>query len=141
MFSNGLTWWGIISLPYRRNRKRDYIVERIRPQPRVLQVLRDLPVCTGVEVRRDVVGTKDFFPTISEETVELNGFLDLSGMAATAGFKLRAINMTALGVQVVGTVLNKIVFTEDDLWGLPWAELPPSLQVYGIGHICFGYIC
>ena len=25
--------------------------------------------------------------------------------------------------------------------GLPWAELPPSLQVYGIGDIRFGYIC
>ena len=25
--------------------------------------------------------------------------------------------------------------------GLPWSELPPSFQVYGIGDICFGYIC
>ena len=44
-------------------------------------------------------------------------------MAAAAGFKLRARNMTALGEQVVGTVLNKSVSTGDDLWGLPWAEL------------------
>ena len=49
--------------------------------------------------------------------------------------------MTALGVQVVGTVLNKTVLTGDDLWGLPWADLPPSLLVYGIGDIRFGYIC
>ena len=40
--------------------------------------------------------------------------------------------MTALGVKVVGTVLNKNISMGDDLWGLPWAELPPSLQVYGI---------
>ena len=60
MFGNGLTWLVIISLPYQRNRNRDYIVERIRPQPRFLQVLRDLPVCAGVGVRRDVVGIKDF---------------------------------------------------------------------------------
>ena len=58
----------------------------------------------------------------------------------SAGFKLRARNMTALGVQVVGTVLNKNFSTGDDLWGLPWAELPLSLQVYGIGDIRFGYI-
>ena len=38
-------------------------------------------------------------------------------------------------------VLNKNVSTGDDLWGSPWAELPPGLQVYGIGDICFGYIC
>ena len=48
-------------------------------------------------------------------------------MAAAAGFKFRARNMTALGVQVVGTVLNKNVSTGDDLWGLPWADLPASL--------------
>ena len=56
-------------------------------------------------------------------------------MAAAAGFKLRARNMTALGVQVLGTVFNKNVSTGDDLWGIPWAELPPSLQVYRIGDI------
>ena len=77
---------------------------------------------------RDVLGIEQFYSTISGETVELNGFLDLSGMAAAAGFKLRARNMTALGVQVVGTVLMIS-------GGLPWDELPPSLQVYGIGDI------
>ena len=141
MFGDGLTWCGIISLPYRRNRNGDYIVERIIPQPRLLKVLRDLPVRTGVGVRRDEVGIEEFYSTISGETVELNGFLDLSGMAAAAGFKLRARNTTALGVQVVGTVLNKNVSTGDDLWGFPWDELPPSLQVYRIGDIQFGYIC
>ena len=49
--------------------------------------------------------------------------------------------MTALEVQVVRTVLNKTVSTGDDLWGLLWADLPLSLQVYGIGDILFGYIC
>ena len=48
---------------------------------------------------------------------------------------------TALGVQVLGTVLNKTVSTGDGLWGLQWAELPPSLQVYEIGDIRLGYIC
>ena len=85
---------------------RNYIVERIIPQPRLLEVLRDLLVCTGVGVRRDVVGIEDFYSTISGETVELNRFLDLSGMVAAAGFKLRARNMIALGVQVVGTILK-----------------------------------
>ena len=103
--------------------------------------MRDLLVFTGVGVRRDVVGIEDFYTLVSRETIELNGFLDSSGMAAAAGFKLQARNMTALGVQVEGTVLKKNVSTGDDLWGLPWAELPPSLQVYGISDIRFGYIC
>ena len=49
--------------------------------------------------------------------------------------------MTALGVQVLRTLLNKTVSTGDDLWGLPRKELPPRLQVYGIGDIRFGFIC
>ena len=49
--------------------------------------------------------------------------------------------MTALGVQVLGTVLNKTVSTGDDLWGVLWKELPCSVQVYRIGDIRFGFIC
>ena len=65
--------------------------------------MRDLPVCTGVEVRRDMVGIKDFYTILSGETIELNGFLDLSAMAAAAGYRFRARNMTALGVQILET--------------------------------------
>ena len=116
------------------------MVERIKVQPRLLEVLRDLPPGTGEGVRRDVVGIEDY-ASISGEEVDFNRFVDLSAIAADAGFQLRARNMTALGVQVLGMVLNKNVSTGDDLWGLPWLELPPSLQVYGIGDIQFGYIC
>ena len=116
-------------------------MERIPVQPRLLEVLRDLPTCTGVGVRKYVVGIEDFYTMISGENVALNRFVDLSAMSAATGFKLKARNMTSLGVQVTETVLNKTVSTGDDLWGLPWAELPPSHQVYGIGDIWFGYIC
>ena len=77
---------------------------------------------------------------LSGEFVELNGFVNLALMSAAAGYKLLARNMTALGVPVIRTVFNKTVSTGDDLWGLLWAELPPSLQVYGIGDIRFVYI-
>ena len=42
-------------------------------------------MCTGVGVRRDVVGIEDFYTILSGETIELNGFLDISAMAAAAG--------------------------------------------------------
>ena len=127
MFGDCLTWTGIISLPYKRDKNGDYLISRIVVQPRLLEVLKDLPVCTGVGVRRDVVGIEEFYSLLSGETVELNGFVDLSAMAAAAGYKLRARNMTAMGVQILGIVLNKTVFTGDDSWGVPWNELPPSL--------------
>ena len=55
------------------------------------------------------MGVEEFHTWLSGENVELNEFVDLSVMSATAGF------MTALGVQVLGTVLNKTVLTGDDL--------------------------
>ena len=141
MFGDSLTWTGIISLPYKRSRTGEYLISRIEVQPGLLEVLRDLPVCSGVGVRRDVVGIEEFYSILSGKDVELNGFIDLSAMAAAAGYRFRARNMTALQVQVLGTVLNKTVSTGDDLWGVPWKDLPPSLQVYGIEDIRFGFIC
>ena len=88
-----------------------------------------------------MVGIEEFYTILSGKTLELNGFIDLSAMAAAAGYRFLARNMTALGVQVLGTVLNKMVSTGDDLWGVPWHDLPPSLQVYRISHIRFGFIC
>ena len=70
-------------------------MERIPVQPRLLEVLRDLPTCTGVGVRRDVVGIEEFYTMISGENAELNGFIDLSDMSVAPGIKLRARNMTA----------------------------------------------
>ena len=95
------------------------MISRIVVQPRLLEVLKDLPVCTGVGVRRDVVGIEEFYSILSGEAVELNGFVDLSAMAAAAGYKFRARNMTAMGVQILGTILNKTVSTGDDSWGVP----------------------
>jgi len=70
----------------------------------------------------------------------MNGFVDLAAMSIAAGFKFHARNMTALGVQVLGTILNKTVSTGDDMWGLRWDEIPDALQIYGIGDIKFGFM-
>ena len=80
-----------------------------------MEVLKDLPVCTEVGVRRDVVGIEEFYSILSGKNVELNGFVDLSTMAAAAGYKFKARNMTEMGVQILVTVLNKTVSTGDDL--------------------------
>ena len=42
------------------------------------------------------MGIEDFFTKISGESVELNGFLDLSGMAAATGHKLTSQKFDSL---------------------------------------------
>lgn len=58
-----------------------------------------------------------------------NGFVDLTTLAILAGYKFQSKNMTAKGVQVQGTLLNKCVYTGDDCWGMRWKEIPENLQV------------
>jgi len=49
--------------------------------------------------------------------------------------------MTAMGVQVIGTLLNKNVSTGDDWWGERWQLIPESLRCYALGDIQFGFMC
>ena len=141
MFGNGITWMAVISLDMRRNAREEYILETMSVQQGILDLLRDLPVSAGLGVRRDVRGIEEFYSLIADKPVQMmNGFVDLAAMSIAAGFKFHARNMTALGVQVLGTILNKTVSTGDDMWGLRWDDIPDALQIYGIGDIKFGYM-
>jgi hypothetical protein len=42
MFGNGVSWTCLISLDLRRNKKKEYILERMSVQPELIEFLRDL---------------------------------------------------------------------------------------------------
>ena len=44
------------------------------------------------------------------------------------------------GVQVLGSLLNKMISTGDDLWGLRLFKIPDLLKCYALGDIKFGFI-
>ena len=54
MIGHGISWTLIISINYVRNEWRQYYVRRMEVQPEILELLRDIPICTGLGVRRDV---------------------------------------------------------------------------------------
>jgi len=141
MFGNGVSWTCLISLDLKRNKRKEYVLERMTVQPELLEFLRDLPVAAGLAVRRDVRGVEEFYSLISGEDVRLErGFLDLTSLAVLAGYKFQSRNMTAMGVQVIGTLLNKNVSTGDDWWGERWQLIPESLKCYALGDIQFGFM-
>ena len=141
MFGNGITWTCLISLDFEVDEEYQYIVKRMEIQPEILDLIRDLPVSAGLAIRRDLQGVEDFYSLISgEELIMERGFIDLTSLAILAGYKLQARNMTAMGVQVMGTLLNKMVSTADDCWGFRWADIPKCLQCYALGDIKFGFI-
>ncbi len=118
-----------------------YIVRRMEIQPEILDLLRDLPVAAGLAVRRDSQGIEEFYSLVSGEDVSLErGFLDLTTLATLAGYKFHSKNMTAMGVQVMGTLSNKTVSMGDNLWRLGWSRIPEALQCYALGDIKFGFV-
>ena len=89
----------------------------------------------------DVWGVKEFFSLVSGMDVILeSGFVDLTFLAVLTRYKFHSKNMTALGVQVMGTLLNKMVSKGDELWGLKWSMIPDALKSYALGDIKFGFI-
>ena len=73
MVGNGISWTLIIFINYVRNELRQYYVRRMEVQPEILELLRDIPVCTGLGVRRDIKDIEDFYSTISGKDIEMLG--------------------------------------------------------------------
>ena len=137
MFGNGVSWTCLISLDLKRNKRKEYVLERMTVQLEMLGLLRDLPVSAGLAIR----GVEEFYSLISGEEVRIErGFIDLTSLAILAGYKFQSRNMTAMGVQVIGTLLNKNVSTGDDWWGERWQLIPESLKCYALGDIQFGFM-
>jgi hypothetical protein len=118
-----------------------YLVKKMEIQPEILDLLRDLPVSAGLAIRRDLQGVEEFYSLISGKDVVLErDFVDLTSLVALAGYKLQARNMTAMGAQVMGSLLNKTESTDDNCWGLRGKKIPKCLQCYALRNIKFGFI-
>ena len=110
---NGISWVCIISLDLHKNAKDEYILEKMKIQPEIMDLLRCLPMSAGLGVWRDVRGVQEFLLISGTEVILENGCIDLTSLAVLSGYKFHLKNMTAMGVQVVGTLLNKMVSTGD----------------------------
>lgn len=139
MLGNGITWSVQILLNLGRD-GHDYILKSNVPQPALIKLLRDLPVCVGLGVKSDVDEIELFYSMLTGCDVLLNGFIDLAVLATLSGWEFQSRGMTAMGVQVYGTVLNKCVSTADYSWAVPWPCIQRSLKVYALGDLKFGYL-
>ena len=141
MLGDGVRFCLIISVNLEMDNDGVYLIKRLEIQDELLDFLEEIPVATGVGVARDIVDIEFFYSLISGRNIEMKGSIELGSLAVLAGYEFQATNMTALGVQVCGTILNKTCSTGDDKWGWSWREIPEALRVYGLGDIRFGYMC
>ena len=107
-------------------------------------VLKADSTCTSPLMRSPVLSSP--VPRSPVLYLYLEKFSDLSGVKELVsrpmiGMKFsRLRNMTAMGVQVVGTLLNKTISTGDDWWGERWNLIQESLRCYALGDIQFGFM-
>ena len=141
MFGTGITWTCLISLDLKRDKGKNYILEKMLVQPGIIEILRDLLVSAGLAICRDIWGVEEFYSLFSgvEDRLE-RGFIDLTTLAVLSGYKFQFRNMTTMSVQIQGTLLNKNVSTGDECWGVRWQQVPDSLKCYALGDIQFGLV-
>ena len=77
MLGNGLSWALMITINIELKSRGRYILEeKIKVQEKLLDFLEDIPICTGLGVRRDVTNVEFFYTLFSGHKIKLNGFVD-----------------------------------------------------------------
>ena len=142
MLGNGYSWALMISIlvePSLSTPRTHFEVSPISFQPRLLKLMKGLPMFVGVGIRSDVEEMEQIIRYTSDPDFKFAGCVDLSALAALCGFNFRYFNMQALAVQLLGAAMNKSVSVGDHKWGYMWEAIPDSLKVYCLGDIKFGH--
>ena len=95
-----------------------YRFKKMRIQTKLLDLLRDLPVCVELGVKGDMHKIEQFYTEVLGINLEMSGFIDLTALALIAGYQMNARGMTPMRVQVLGAILNKCVSTADNKSGV-----------------------
>ena len=137
MFCDRRTWMVVISLDLGWSNKP--WLSRQSVQEELIDLIEGLPLCVGLGIKADLIKIEEFYSLLADRPVKMRGFVDLAVLAAMAGWRMNVQGITCIGVQVIGTVLNKCVSSGDFRWGQKWQYLTDALQVYRIGDIKFGF--
>ena len=114
MIGNRTSWVLMISLDLEVVCEYKYRFKKMIIQTELLGLLQSLPVCVGLGVKGEVHEIEQFYSKLSWINLEMVGFIDLSALAIIAGYQMNARGMTPMGVEVLGTILNKCVSTADN---------------------------
>ena len=140
MIGNGFRQALMISINLDRDCKDRYLVKKLTVQAELVDFLETIPVCVGLGVQGDVDDINHFYSLFSGRRVQMKGYIDLGVLATLAGWELYSKDMTTMGVQVCGTILNKCCSTGDGKWAWQWAKIPAALRVYALGDLRFGHM-
>ena len=140
LLGDGLRYMLVITWPADDNQDH-YLIPVPVPQKGIVKLLRSLPTTIGCGISNDIKHLTALFDQISPNyPLKMKAPLELSVVAVAAGWALRATNMAALSLGVLGGLLDKISSRADGMWCLKWDKLPVQFKIYALGDIKFGYM-
>ena len=104
-------------------------------QPELIRLITGTSAVGGFDIRRKYQLVEEMFTIISGSSVQMRGFMDLDTLSVHAGWKLSARGPTAMGVQILGAILNTEAINGDGRWGMSWKHASKPLQVCAMGNI------
>ena len=131
LLGNGVDWCAVISIDLGTAGKP--WIQKIRIQQELVDLLNKLPVCRGVGIRGIIICIEKFYGILSHSLISIRS-VDLEVIAHIAGWQLRGFSMTLMGVQALGTVLNRCVGGGEGKWGQKWEYISTSI-VYALGNL------
>ena len=110
MLGDGITWCLMITIiadpknidnGYGR-RMQTHMIKKFVVQPEIIELIRTLPLVTGVGIKNDVTIIEQHYSLYSGEKVEMAGFLELGSLLVLAGWRAINANMPVIHAIVTG---------------------------------------
>ena len=140
---SGLRFCLVISWPVEMTDIGGYkILPTVVPKE-IIDFLNDLPPLIGIGVQNDVNSVKELYSAMAESSspLHLNKWISLESLALLCGYRLQATNATALALNIVGGLMDKMSSAADGRWCEEWEKLPIEFQIYALKDLQLSSIC
>lgn len=148
MIGDGVTWAVTICSPIfwedsalDPNAPKEMWACNFQVQPGLVRYLHDIPCPSGRDIRIDVMNIELMVTNRTGQAFEMDDFVELSSWAVAAGYNDGCLSMAAMSWQLTGTAMNTLSSRNDKKWGMPWEEIPQSLQACCLADLKFVRHC
>ena len=147
LLGNGLTWMCTLRFPWGPENVKYWPKKRLVFRPNsscvkeILEAIFEDKTVFGAGVINDVTGLDDFLQTVYGIEVKMPVPVETCALALAAGYRFPKTNLWFLQLLITGGVHNKQVSCADNLWGLPWEELPAEFKLYALADVKHSFMC
>ena len=147
LLGNGLTWMCTLRFPWGPENVKPYSSKRMVLRPdstyvkEVLEAIFEDRTVFGAGVINDVEGLATFLRDVYDIEIKMPVPVETCALALAAGYRFPTTKLWFLQLLITGGMHNKQVSCADNMWGLPWEELPVEFKLYALADVRHSYTC